>query len=216
MKRIILLIVILLGGFLYGQSDEVLDELYEEDDAKTLITSLLVLQASSHLTFNSTVDDAREYLETTKWGKSILKDGVYITKGSFSLMVMEVFDLPHGIMYGFFPTKRYALREMVFSEYMLGNPYTNDIMSSFDVINILSTLDVDSEINKNYIDEDNDLEETSIIDTDVTVVEEPVIVEEPEIDEGEPQPETEVISEEEPQPEDETISEEPVLDVEDI
>lgn len=208
MKRILVLITaVMLGGFLFGQSDEVLDKLYEEDNAKTMITSLLVLQASSHLTFNSTVDDAREYLETTKWGKTVLKDGDFITKGGFSLLVMEAFNLPHGIMYGLFQTKRYALREMVFSEYILGNPYTNDIMPSFDVIYILSSLDVDSEINKNYTDQELELE----ADTEVIVDEEPVL------DEEESQPEAEIINEEiveEAEPEAEIINEESVEDAE--
>lgn len=153
MKRYLLLVVIaLFCSFLTAQSDEILDKLYEEDNAKTLITSLLVLQASSHLTFNSTVDDAREYLETTKWGNSILEDGQYITKGGFALLVMKAFDLPHGIMYGLLPIRRYALKEMIFSEYILGNPYPNDIMGSFDVIYTLSSLTVNQDINKNYID----------------------------------------------------------------
>ena len=135
---------------IFGQSDEILDVLYEKEDAQTLYTALLVLQASGTMSEVSTIEDTKVYLSELDWGVTILNDGEYITAGSFSLLVMKSFDIPHGVMYGFLPIKRYALKEMVYQKYLLGSPYPNDVMTSFDVIYAVSSLPVDESINQSY------------------------------------------------------------------
>lgn len=151
-KYLTLITMLFLSLSLFAQSDEVLDVLYEQENAQTLITSLLVLQAAGAIDFDSNTDDAREYLEGVSWGSTILEDVDYITAGSFSLLVMESFNLPHGLVYNFLPIKRYALKELVYQKLILGNPYPNDVMSSFDVVYVLSSLPVSEEINENYVD----------------------------------------------------------------
>ncbi|MGL1892304.1 MAG: hypothetical protein OCD02_11800, partial [Spirochaetaceae bacterium] len=158
MKKFLSIVVLLfVCGTIFGQSDEILDKLYEQDNAQTLYSALIVLQAAGYLDNDATIDNAREFLESKKWGLSVLKDEEYITAGGFSLLVMEAFDLPHGLIYNLFPIKRYALKEMVYRKYILGAPYTTDIMSSFDVIYVLASIPVNDEINKNYIDESEDV-----------------------------------------------------------
>ena len=151
MKKIVTTVLMVCLSFtLSAQSDEILDILYEDDNAQTIYTSLLVLQAAGILEESATVDEAKDYLEGSSWGVTILEDEEYISAGSFSLLVMHTFDLPHGIMYNFLPIKRYALKELVFQKYILGNPYSHDIMSSFDVVYAVSSLPVSEDINKNY------------------------------------------------------------------
>lgn len=158
MKKFLTIVFMLfLSISIFGQSDEVLDLLYEKDNAHTLYTSLLVLQAAGKLDLSATIENAKSYLETEKWGITVLKDEEYITAGSFSLLVIESFDLPHGLIYNFLPIKRYALKELVYKNYILGNPYPGDIMSSFDVIYAVSSLPVNNEINKNYTELDEDV-----------------------------------------------------------
>ncbi|QEN04473.1 hypothetical protein EW093_07090 [Thiospirochaeta perfilievii] len=153
MKRVlIILILIQFCGGVFAQSNEILDELYKNDDAKTNYVSLIVLQAAGILDDQATVDDATTYLESYKWGETVLNDGEFITTGSFSLLVMEAFNLPHGLIYNIFPNRRYALKEMVYREFILGSPYPNDIISSFNVVYALSSLPVNESINKDYID----------------------------------------------------------------
>ena len=146
--------VFFIGSSLFGQSNEVLDKLYEQENAQTLYAALVVLQASGDIPFDADIDDARAFLEGQKWGESVLSDDEYITVGGFSLLVMESFKLPHGLIYNLLPIKRYALKEMVYQGYILGNPYPNDLMSSFDAIYVLSSLPVREEVNKNYVDEE--------------------------------------------------------------
>lgn len=153
MKRnFILIIMVLFSLSIYAQSDEILDILYAQESAQTIYTSLLVLQASGLLDTEATINDAKNYLEMSSWGNSILDDGEYISAGSFSLLVMESFNLPHGIMYNFLPIKRYALKEMVYQQYILGSPYPKDVMSSFEVVYAISSLPVPEGINKDYSD----------------------------------------------------------------
>lgn len=148
MKKIITVVALcFICGTAFGQSDEILDKLYEQEDAQTLYSALIVLQATGDLSEDATTDDARAFLEDSKWGKSILEDGEYITTGGFSLLVMEAFDLPHGLIYNIFPNKRYALKEMVYRSYILGSPYVSNTMSSFDVIYVLSSIPVSEELN---------------------------------------------------------------------
>lgn len=153
MKKFLIIIVLLfLGMSLFGQSDEILDLLYENENAHTLYTSLLVLQAAGHLGFSASIEEAKSFLEAKKWGLTILKDDEYITMGSFALLVMQSFDLSHGLMYSFLPIKRYALKELVYKNYILGHPYSSDIISSFDVVYAVSSLPIGDDINKDYQD----------------------------------------------------------------
>ncbi|OQY36764.1 MAG: hypothetical protein B6229_09420, partial [Spirochaetaceae bacterium 4572_7] len=155
MSRILLcFFIFVIGSSLFGQSDEILDKLYEQENAQTLYASLVVLQASGDLPSDADIDDARIFLEGQKWGEAVLSDEEFITVGSFSLLVMESFKLPHGLMYNLLPIKRYALKEMLYQEYILGNPYPNDVMSSFNAIYVLSSLPVSEEMNLNYVDEE--------------------------------------------------------------
>ena len=165
--------MLFISGFIFSQSDEILDKLYEMENAQTSYAALVVLQAAGHLTFDATVDDALAYLDGQKWGKAVLKDGEEISKGSFSLLVMEAFDLPHGLMYNFLPIKRYALKEMVYNGYILGNPYPNDPISSFDVVYVLASIPVDEDINKNYVEPEE--EATMDAEPEVVVTESSVI-----------------------------------------
>lgn len=154
MKKIITIITMLfLSLSIFAQSDEILDILYDQDNAQTIYTSLLVLQAAGVLDLDADVDETRSFLESKTWGNTVLEDKEYISAGSFSLLVMESFNLSHGIVYNFLPTKRYALKELVFKKLILGNPYPNDTMSSFDVVYAISSLPVPENINKNYVDE---------------------------------------------------------------
>lgn len=137
---------------IFAQSDEILDILYDQDNAQTIYTSLLVLQAAGVLDLEADVDEARSFLESTTWGNTVLEDKEYISAGGFSLLVMESFNLSHGIVYNFLPIKRYALKELVYKKLILGSPYPNDTMSSFDVVYAISSLPVPENINKDYVD----------------------------------------------------------------
>lgn len=166
-KGTLLIFLFLLNTLLFAQSEEAMDILYSKDDADTVYTALIALQISGNLASDATVEDAVSFLEGNKWGKKVLKDGNYLTKGGFSLMVMELFDLPRGVMYRIIPGKRYALREMMHMNYILGNPYVNDTISTFDVIYTLSSLEpskgkvfIEEEVLEKVDFEEGDIEET--------------------------------------------------------
>lgn len=151
MKRSLICVMLLLGSLAFSQSDEVLDRLYEDENAKTLETALIVLQAANILTEESGVEDANAFLlEEAGWGTRVLDDGEYISTGSFSLLVMKTFDLKSGLMYKLFPSRRYALKELIFQGYILGSPYPGDTMSSFNVIYAVSSLPTNENINADY------------------------------------------------------------------
>lgn len=166
-KGILLVFIYVFSSFLFGQSEEAMDVLYSKKDADTVYTALIALQISGNLASDATVDDAVSFLDDKKWGKKVLKDGDFLTKGGFSLMVMELFDLPRGVMYRLIPSKRYALREMTHMKYILGSPYVNDGISTFDVIYTLSSLEPSK--GKVYIEEEAlekvDFEEADIEET---------------------------------------------------
>jgi hypothetical protein len=102
---------------------------------------LVLLQIAGFLDDNATLNDAELFLENTKWGSNVLKDGEYISVGGFSLMVMSIYeDLPRGLMYRLMPSRRYATKDLVYNGYILGSPYPNEKITSFDVIFTLSSL----------------------------------------------------------------------------
>lgn len=221
MKKFILAItMILFTSVLFSQSDEVLDRLYAFEDAKTLETALIVFQASNALTDQATVEDASALLGESKWGQKVLDDGEFITVGGFSQLLLEAFQLDHGVMYNILPVRRYALKEILYMGYILGNPYPGDIMTSFNVIYAVSSMPVDEDINRNYVDTDYVEEVTAEAADGAEVVtdaiEEEDVIEEitevvPEVEETTEEM-TEVVPEEEETTEESAETEEPVID----
>lgn len=140
MKKVIFIFLIICSASLFAQSEEALDRLYSEDQAGTMTTALLVLQATGVLPETAEESSAQYYLDSVPWGASVLEDGEYISNGGFSLLLMNAFELSSGIMYNFFPNKRYALKEMLYKGIIKGKPYGRDKISSFNVIYALSTL----------------------------------------------------------------------------
>lgn len=223
-KLLITITMILLSSALFSQSDEVLDRLYAFEEAKTLETALIVFQASNALTDQATIEDASALLGESKWGLKVLDDGEFITVGGFSQLLLEAFQLDHGVMYNILPIRRYALKEMLYLGYILGNPYPGDIMTSFNVIYAVSSMPVDEDINKNYVDIDDieDVaedagEDENVIDEETEVVTD--VIEEEEVIEETAEVVTDVNEEEkvieiEETTEESVETEEPVIDTE--
>lgn len=163
MKKLLVFILLsLFSSILFAQSDEILDILYSKERAQVIYTAHIVLQASGDIGLEATIDDTKEFLNSSRWGRSILKEGEFLTKGGFALLIMKSFDLPKGLFYRLFSTKRYALRDMVYNDYILGSPYVNEPISSFDVIYTISSLDLDSNIVTQEIDGDTETVEDSV------------------------------------------------------
>ncbi len=140
-KYLIITLLTIISGTVFAQSNDILDEFYAEKEAKTSHTALILLQIAGYLDDDATLNDAEIYLENTTWGGNVLKDGEFITVGGFSLMIMNLYkEIPRGVMYRLLPSRRYATKDLIYNGYILGNPYPNEKMTSFDVIFTLSSL----------------------------------------------------------------------------
>jgi hypothetical protein len=72
-------------------------------------------------------------------------DGLYfgyeredpVNLGEFSLMVMESFDIPGGLMYNLLPSPRYAARELAFRNIVQGEAYPRMAISGERAMRII-------------------------------------------------------------------------------
>jgi hypothetical protein len=132
-----LLLITTVGLRLDAQSNEVIDELLEQEQARYGQAVYLVLVAVELLPEDAIEEEAIEMLEQTGWGIPIKAPEETILLGEYAFLVMKALDMPGGVMYAAFPGPRYASRELNYRRITLGrnNPYKT--LSGTEVVSIL-------------------------------------------------------------------------------
>ncbi len=114
---------------LFSQSNELIDSILAEREAKFGVSVYLVLAAANLVDRNIETKNAGEvavkFLKDAGWGIKVKRTDSYITLGEYSLVLMEAFKMKGGIMYTLFPSPRYASRELYYHGFIDGNrdPY---------------------------------------------------------------------------------------------
>ena len=122
---------------LTAQSNELIDELLDQEQARYGLAVYLALVSVEMLPEDAIEEEAIEVLGQKGWGVPIKAPEDTILLGEFAFLVMKALDLPGGLMYLIFPGPRYASRELNFRRITLGrnNPYK--VLSGDDVAGIL-------------------------------------------------------------------------------
>src|SRR6056297_2053103 len=100
--------LILSVSFLAAQSNELVDELLEQEVARYGHSVYMVLTAIGELPEDASPERATEVLQTRKWGFEASSPNRPITLGEYSYLLMKALDMEGGIMYSLFPGPRYA------------------------------------------------------------------------------------------------------------
>jgi hypothetical protein len=97
---------------LCAQSNQLLDQLLEEQQASFGDVVYMTLTASKLVPETATPDQAIQTLQQQGWQVKILPAGSPIMLGDYSYLLMKAFRLSGGIFYSLFPGPRYACREL--------------------------------------------------------------------------------------------------------
>ena len=130
-------LLLVIGLPLSAQSNEIIDELLDQEQARYGLAVYLALVSVDMLPEDAIEEEAIEALKQKGWGVPIKGPEDTILLGEFAFLVMKALDLPGGILYVIFPGPRYASRELNYQRIVLGrnNPYK--VLSGEDVAGIL-------------------------------------------------------------------------------
>ena len=138
---LMLAIALLAGvGSLWGQSNELLDELFEEPATTLEQAAYLVLTAAGRIPDDSSPADAAAALAAQGWTVPERSANEPLTLGEYSYLLMQAFELNGGLMYRIFPGPRYAGRELAYLQLIKGDTSPYRTLSGEEAIGILGRL----------------------------------------------------------------------------
>ena len=122
---------------LMAQSNEVMDDFLEEEEASFGRTAYFTLLAVNLIAEDASVDQALSVLDQQGWGVKVKKGDDTITMGEFSFLIMKALEIPGGLMYKLAPGSRYASRELVYLGIVPGRNRPGRAPSGEEVLSIL-------------------------------------------------------------------------------
>lgn len=141
-KLTLLLALVLLAGAAngWGQSNELLDALFEESATTLGQAAYLVLTAAGLLAEEATPAEAATALAGQGWIVPQRPAQEPLTLGEYSHLLMQAFQLEGGLMYRLFPGPRYAGRELAYLRLIRGDTSPYRSFSGEEAIGILGRL----------------------------------------------------------------------------
>lgn len=122
-----------------AQSNQVIDEILEEEQISYGNAAYLLLLAGGALSEGAQVADAHRAAEQESFATGQGPDEG-LTLGEFAYIAMESFGVPGGLMYSIAPSPRYAARELEFRGIIQGDAYPNAPLSGERAMRILGRL----------------------------------------------------------------------------
>ena len=120
---------------LFADTDEILDTIYGEKEAPLVQSTWLILAGAGVLEESSGAEAAMAYLEEKGWeGESVL------TKGKLSVLFMENFDIPAGLMYRITGWEHYAVKDLAYLNILGGRADKEAPVTGFDLVNSLAAV----------------------------------------------------------------------------
>jgi len=143
MKQLSLMMVILfivaVSSGLSAQSNELMDEFLSRPAADLGTSTYLVLAASGIIDNSSSPEDAVNWLSRSALARRFpdMDGSRNISYGEFSYLLMEIMEIPGGVMYRMIPGPRYAAREIAYREMILGKSMPGRDLRPYEVISTL-------------------------------------------------------------------------------
>ena len=132
-------VFLLSGGVLFGQSNEILDTVLDQEELVTEYGAYLVFTASDRLPETASVDEAAAMLEAlaAEWKLKEYAPENPITLGRYCFLITRAFDIKEGIFYRLFPGPRYAARDLAFLGIVREHPNSRRMLSGEEAVRIL-------------------------------------------------------------------------------
>jgi hypothetical protein len=134
------LLTVFVNHPLPAQSNQLIDELLQEEKATFGKSAYLCLSAANLIPERSGVTDALAYLEKAGWGMTVKKADEPILLGELAYLLMKSFNMSGGIMYSLAPGPRYACRELAYLEIITGRIHPDRIISGERALQIISNV----------------------------------------------------------------------------
>ncbi|MBN1524503.1 MAG: hypothetical protein JW904_08475 [Spirochaetales bacterium] len=125
------------GLALFAQSNVLIDQLLEEQQATFGKSIYMVLSAAELVPANAAVDTAMKKLADSNWNITKAADAP-ITLGEVAYILMKAFDMQGGVMYSLFPGPRYACREFEYRDFIRKSPYPDRTLTGAEVMQIIA------------------------------------------------------------------------------
>ncbi len=132
----------LLAGvaLLDAQSNARVDELLAEQQATLGDAAYLALSAAGLIPEDASVDQALAVVKEKGWKMPAGPADAPIRLGHYAFLLMQVFEVKGGLMYGLFPGPRYAARELAYLRLIPARPVPGRKISGNEVMHILGSL----------------------------------------------------------------------------
>jgi len=140
LKKIGILILLLSGGMLSAQSNEVLDTFLTMDNSDFATTVYLVLSASGVVPEDVPPRVAYQALLQKGWGFPQSNTDRPVLWGEYSLLLMKAFNLKGGILYSVLGGQRYAVKEVNFLRLLPYDKGIYDPITPYEAMLALQTL----------------------------------------------------------------------------
>jgi hypothetical protein len=125
---------------LTAQSNQLIDQLLQEDQATFGKSAYLCLMAANLIPQNAGENDALAYLEKANWGMAVKKADEPIRLGELAYLLMKAFNMKGGIMYSLAPGPRYACRELAYLDIITGRVHPDRIISGERALQIIGNM----------------------------------------------------------------------------
>ena len=136
----LVLLLCLTAAQVFGQSNEMLDDVLDQESLSLGAGAYLVLSATSVLGGETDFEAASRTLDEQPWWKPGKGPADSVSLGEYSYMVMKAFDLRGGIMYSILGGKRYAARELAFLGFLETDTSPYRTLSGEEAVRILSRI----------------------------------------------------------------------------
>ena len=132
-------VLLLAGGFAFGQSNEILDTVLAQEALVTEYGAYLVFTASGVLPDDADIDLAADLLEELEdeWKLKGYSPETPITLGQYSYLITRAFVIKEGLFYRLFPGPRYAVRDLAFLGIVREHPNAGRTLSGEEAVRIL-------------------------------------------------------------------------------
>ncbi len=139
-SRLVFTLALLTVQPLSAQSNELLDRLLEQSEAKYGDVVCMTLSAARLLPEDATPAQALEVLRQKDWKVRILAADAPTPLGDYAFILMKAFNLTGGLFYRLYPGPRYACRELGYRKIIPSDARPNRIVSGEEAVAILGNV----------------------------------------------------------------------------
>lgn len=123
-----------------AQSNALVDELLAEQEASLGNAACLALSAAGLVPEDASGEQALALIQEKGWKLPAGPADAPIRLGQYAFLLMQVFEMKGGLMYGLFPGPRYAARELAYLRLIPDRPIPGRKISGSEAMHILGSL----------------------------------------------------------------------------